>query len=100
MMVSVYTIILHNNFYQKKKKMFYIEVASFQEDDSDAESVHDYDVNADNSNSLQNTDKLPLEILEAIKSLGLVEKLWQKAQPIAENVSEILKINDNGLIKK
>lgn len=76
------------------------ESASNFEDDSDNESVHDYDVECEQSNHLQNTDKLPLEILEAIKSLGLVEKLWQKAQPIAENVADILKVNDNELVKK
>lgn len=69
---------------------------------SDSESVHDYDVNSDHSsaNNLQNTDKLPIEILEAIKSLGLVEKLWQRAQPIAENVADILKETERGLITK
>lgn len=49
---------------------------------------------------LQNTDKLPVDILEAIKSLGMVEKLWAKAQPIAENVIDILRVNDGGLVKK
>lgn len=36
-------------------------------------------------------DKLPIEILEPIKSFGFVEKLWQCAQPIAENVMTLLK---------
>lgn len=72
------------------------------EDDSDAESVHDYDANSPNgsSSNLQNTDRLPVDILEAIKSCGFVEKLWQKGQPIAENVIDILRINEAPLVKK
>lgn len=72
------------------------------EDDSDAESVQDYDANSANGSSghLQNTDRLPVEILEAIKSCGFVEKLWQKGQPIAENVIDILRINEAPLLKK
>ncbi|XP_058819527.1 HEAT repeat-containing protein 3 [Topomyia yanbarensis] len=66
---------------------------------SDAESVHDYDTNG-LDDSLQNTDKLPIEILEAVKSFGFVEKLWQKAQPIAENVRQILVENDRSLLKR
>lgn len=45
-------------------------------------------------------DKLPIEILEPIKSLGLVEKLWQRAQPLAENVNNLLKEGENDLSKK
>lgn len=76
--------------------------ATAEDDGSDVESVHDYDVNSEHSsaNNLQNTDRLPVEILEAIKSLGMVEKLWQKAQPLAENVADILKLNEIGLVKK
>lgn len=66
---------------------------------SEAESVHDYETNGANT-SVQNTDKLPVEVLEAIKSLGLVEKLWQKAQPVAENVAQILAENDKNLLKR
>lgn len=66
---------------------------------SEAESVHDYETNGAND-SVQNTDKLPVEVLEAIKSLGLVEKLWQKAQPVAENVGQILAENDKNLLKR
>ncbi|XP_055540674.1 HEAT repeat-containing protein 3-like [Wyeomyia smithii] len=67
---------------------------------SDAESVHDYDTDNGPNDSLQNTDKLPVEVLDAIKSLGLVEKLWQKAQPIAENVRQILAESDRNLLKR
>lgn len=68
---------------------------------SDAESVHDYDMASSHSTSnLQNTDKLPNDVLEAVKSLGLVEKIWQRAQPIAENVADILKETEKSLIKK
>lgn len=67
---------------------------------SDAESVHDYDKDSSNSSGLQG-DKLPIEILEPIKSLGLVEKLWQRAQPLADNVNELLKEEaGKGLAKK
>lgn len=70
-------------------------------DVSDAESVHDYDMASSHSSSnLQNTDKLPNDILEAVKSLGLVEKIWQRAQPIAENVADILKDAEQSLVKK
>lgn len=41
-----------------------------------------------------------MEILEAVKSLGLVEKLWQRAQPIAKNVADILEESHCGLLKK
>lgn len=69
------------------------------DDFSDAESVHDYDKESSNSNGLHG-DKLSIEILEPIKSLGLVEKLWRFAQPIAENVNELLKENEKDLYKK
>lgn len=73
--------------------------------ESENESVHDYDVNnhsgGGSSTNLQNSDKLPIEILEAIKSYGLIEKLWLKAQPIPENVYEILKqTNSNEILNK
>lgn len=46
------------------------------DEESDEEEVHDYDKsNHSSSNNLQNTDKLSVEILEAIKSLGIVEKV-------------------------
>lgn len=78
------------------------ENGSEWEDDSDGEMVHDYDVDttAALNGSLQNTDKLPVDVLEAIKSLGLVEKLWQRAQPIAANVMDILAVTDVSLTKK
>ncbi|XP_058126316.1 HEAT repeat-containing protein 3 [Anopheles ziemanni] len=66
---------------------------------SDAESVYDYDTNELNG-SVENTDKVPVEVLEAIKSLALVEKLWQKAQPMAENVHQILAESEKGTLKK
>lgn len=52
------------------------------------------------SSNLQNTDRLPTEILEAVKSLGLVEKIWQRAQPIAENVADILQEKEQSLANK
>lgn len=70
------------------------------DDLSDAESVHDYDQESNHSSANIVSDKLPIEILEPIKSLGLVEKLWQRAQPIAQNVHDILRESENGLAKK
>lgn len=75
---------------------------NFNDDDddlSDADSVHDYDKDSSNSSGAH-MDKLPLEILEPIKSLGLVEKLWQRAQPLPENVVGLLKEADKDLLKK
>lgn len=70
---------------------FSLDMNTLDEDDtSDAESVHDYDKNSSNSSGLC-ADKLPIETLEAIKSFGLVGKLWKCAQPIAENVTVLLK---------
>lgn len=45
-------------------------------------------------------DKLSIEFLEPIKSSGLVEKLWQRAQPITENVNDVLEKNVQDLWKK
>lgn len=75
--------------------------STFDEGDdlSDAESVHDYDKNSSHSSVLQ-ADKLPIEILEPIKSFGLVEKLWQKAQQIPENVNQLLEENEKELWQK
>lgn len=70
---------------------YILDVDTLDEDDvSDAESVHDYDKNSTNSSGLFG-DKMPIEILEPIKSLGLVEKLWECAQPVAVNVMSLLK---------
>lgn len=72
-----------------------------EENLSDAESVHDYEMSSSHSSpTLQNTDKLPSDVLEAVKSLGLVEKIWQRAQPIAENVADILREAEQSLLNK
>lgn len=85
----------------KKKYLFLPKDGNPLDDDdlSDAESVHDYDKDSSNSSGVQG-DKLPIEILEPIKALGLVEKLWQRAQPIAENVDNLLKEGEKNLAKK
>lgn len=57
-------------------------------EDSDSESVHDYDTSA---GRVTESDKLPVEIIEALRSLAIVDKLWQRAQLIPQNVQEILK---------
>ncbi|GAB0096625.1 uncharacterized protein DMENIID0001_121550 [Sergentomyia squamirostris] len=68
------------------------------DDQSDSDSVHDYDTSS--SANTQTCDKLPVEILEGIKSLDLIEKLWQRAQPLPENVYLILKECERNLINK
>ncbi|XP_055375788.1 HEAT repeat-containing protein 3 [Condylostylus longicornis] len=71
------------------------------EDESDNEMVHDYDVsNHSSSTNLQNIDKIPVEILEAVKSLGLVEQLWLRVQTLADNVFHILRESAPNLLKK
>lgn len=70
------------------------------DDASDNESVHDYDDNSKANSTIQNTDKLPVEVLEAIKSFCLVDKLWQKAQPIQDNVHQILRETSIALLNK
>lgn len=84
-------------------KIFYflLDPNNSEDDDlSDAESVHDYDHDSVGSSGAIQCDKLPNEILEPLKSLGLVEKLWQRAQPIAENVSQLLKETEKDLLEK
>lgn len=80
--------------------LFFFSDVDDGDDSSDAESVHDYDKDSSNSSAGLQADKLPIEILEPIKSLGLVEKLWQRAQPIAENVNNLLKESNKDLFKK
>lgn len=57
---------------------------------SDAESVHDYDA-TENPDTLKEMDKLPVALVEAIKSLGVIEKMYQRCQTLPENVRQILK---------
>lgn len=45
-------------------------------EDSESESVHDYDVSSSQNGNCENMDSLPVEVLEAIKSLGIVEKVF------------------------
>uniref|UniRef100_A0A336M273 CSON010649 protein n=1 Tax=Culicoides sonorensis TaxID=179676 RepID=A0A336M273_CULSO len=68
------------------------------DDDSEAESVHDYDTTQTAQNPDQ--DRLSPEILEALKSLGIVEKLWQLGQPLPENVMLIMKESGKILHKR
>uniref|UniRef100_A0A2M3Z5D3 SYO1-like TPR repeats domain-containing protein n=1 Tax=Anopheles braziliensis TaxID=58242 RepID=A0A2M3Z5D3_9DIPT len=73
---------------------------SEQENGSDAECVYDYDASNEMNRSVENTDKIPTEVLEAIRSLSLVEKLWQKAQPVPANVQQILSESERTTMKK
>lgn len=86
---------------KNKILVLFAETSNLQDDDfSDAESVHDYDHDSNNSSGNIQNDKLPIEVLEPIKSLNIVEKLWQRGQPIAENVSDILRDNEKTLFRK
>lgn len=77
------------------------EMAEDIEDVSEAESVQDYDITQQQQNGNQlHADKIPVEISEAIKSLGIVEKLWARAQPLAENVQQILSENGRNLMSR
>lgn len=71
------------------------------DDDSEAESVHDYDTsNVQNNGTTNNQDKLSSEIIEVLKTLGIVEKLWQLGQPLPANVILILKESGKMLLKR
>lgn len=77
------------------------QIDNDEDEMSDAESVHDYDQSSQaSSTNLQNGDKIPVDIQEAIKSLGFVEKLWQRAQPVAQNVTDILKSERPGILDR
>ncbi|KAI8119263.1 HEAT repeat-containing protein 3 [Lucilia cuprina] len=72
------------------------------EEISESESVVDYETNQSNGSTtnLNEGDKLPLEIVEAIKSLGLVDKLWQRAQPLENSLMQLLRESNIGLMMK
>lgn len=58
--------------------MFFVEWEDVEDEEiSENESVLDYETNQSNGSStnLKEGDKLPLEIVEAIKSLELVDKV-------------------------
>jgi len=66
-------------------------------EDSDSDSVNEF------GTEVQDCDKLPVEMFEALRALGLVEKLWQRSQPIPENVQQILQSspgNGRNLLKR
>lgn len=76
-------------------------IGNDEEEMSDAESVNDYDVsNYSSTTNLDNTDKIPVEIQEAVKALGLIEKLWERAHPIPDNVNDILQETRSVVLKK
>ncbi|XP_037817411.1 HEAT repeat-containing protein 3 [Lucilia sericata] len=72
------------------------------EEISESESVVDYETNQSNGSTtnLNEGDKLPLEIVEAIKSLGIVDKLWQRAQPLENSLMQLLRESNIGLMMK
>lgn len=68
------------------------------DDNSDAESVHDYEVNG--GEQQVSADKIPIEIVEAIKANQIVSKIWLRAQPLPENVNQILIDVETNLSKR
>lgn len=71
---------------------------SILDEDSDADSVHDYEVNGDIQQLTSNT--IPIEIVEVIKAHEIVSKIWLRAQPLPENVNQILQDNEKNLFKR
>lgn len=69
-------------------------------EDSDPESVHDYDVSEQSNGNQVSADKISPEMSETIKSLKIVEKLWERSQPVAENVRSILFTAERDLFKR
>lgn len=64
--------------------------SSQMEEDSDTDSMHEMEFS-------MTKDTVPPEVSEAITTLGIVENLWSRAQPLPENVSQILKESKSGL---
>ncbi|XP_061708922.1 HEAT repeat-containing protein 3 [Cydia pomonella] len=58
---------------------------------SDSEDLPDDDLNGNGDETMLPEDKLPTEILEALVSLEIFDKVWAKTQLPAENVLMILK---------
>lgn len=71
---------------------------SIRDDDSDSDSVHDFEVNGDEQQLTANT--IPIEIVEIIKAHEIVSKIWLRAQPLPENVNQILQDNEKNLFKR
>lgn len=71
---------------------------SIGDEDSDSDSIHDYEVNGDDQQLSANT--IPIEIVEIIKSSELVAKIWLRAQPLPENVNQILKEHEKNLFSR
>uniref|UniRef100_A0A0A1XJ21 HEAT repeat-containing protein 3 n=1 Tax=Zeugodacus cucurbitae TaxID=28588 RepID=A0A0A1XJ21_ZEUCU len=62
------------------------------DDASEGEGVIDYEYESANGNgNIQNEDKLPEALVEIIKSLGIIEKLWKKAQVLPDNIAQALR---------
>lgn len=73
-----------------------------EEEISESESVVDYETGQSNGSTtnLNEGDKLPLEIVEAIKALGIVDKLWKRAQPLEDNLVQQLRESNISLLMK
>ncbi|XP_067621525.1 HEAT repeat-containing protein 3 [Eurosta solidaginis] len=76
-------------------------VDSEGEDASESEGILDYDIsNANGNEDIHDEDKLPAELIEMIKNLGIVQKLWHKAQVLPDNVVQTLREVSVELIMK
>lgn len=61
------------------------------EESSDSEEMGDDDAPCNGESSILAEDKLPTEVLEALITLDIFDKIWSKTQLPAENVAMILK---------
>ncbi|XP_037959849.1 HEAT repeat-containing protein 3 [Teleopsis dalmanni] len=68
-------------------------------ENSEEESVTDFNADMEKDSS-DCCNKLPVELSESIKSLAVVEKLWKKAQPLQEDVVDLLRCTNDDLLKK
>uniref|UniRef100_W8CCF5 HEAT repeat-containing protein 3 n=1 Tax=Ceratitis capitata TaxID=7213 RepID=W8CCF5_CERCA len=74
-------------------------VDSDGEESSEAEGVVDYD-NENSNGDTQNEEKLPAELVQIIKSLEIVQKLWQKVQVLPDDVIQSLREVSLALVAK
>lgn len=61
------------------------------EESSDSEEIGDDDPLCNGESSILAEDKLPTEVMEALITLDIFDKIWAKTQLPAENVALILK---------
>uniref|UniRef100_A0A1B0AH86 SYO1-like TPR repeats domain-containing protein n=1 Tax=Glossina pallidipes TaxID=7398 RepID=A0A1B0AH86_GLOPL len=69
---------------------------------SENECVVDYESNKSSESSLNllEGDKFTFDVIDVIKSLSMVEQLWQRAQPLSDDLSNQLRETDINLLMK